>query len=112
MGVVAVGREKIMERQPSYNPANFAPNNTIRYEVNGHTVCFGDCGGGTHRGGGGPTLVTFYLCDNIIVTSADVSCGHSTILKSQSGCYLAGHSSRRAPISCYIKSLAHGFAGG
>ena len=32
----------------------------------------------THRGGGGPTVVVFYLCDNVIVTSADVSCDHST----------------------------------
>ncbi|MFZ1041498.1 MAG: hypothetical protein WAN58_09335, partial [Anaerolineales bacterium] len=62
---------------PSYNPANFAPNNTIRYEADGHTVCYGDCTGGSHRGGG-PTIVTFYICDNIIVTSASVSCGHTT----------------------------------
>ena len=63
---------------PSYNPANFAPNNTVRYEADGHTVCLWRLRGRKSSGGGGPTIVTFYICDNIIVTSASVSCGHTT----------------------------------
>src|SRR5271157_3971964 len=73
-GEVGAGRGGGGLKQPQYDRSNFAPNNTIRYEVNGHTVGFGDCGGGTHRGGGGDTPVqVFYLCDNVIVSSASVS---------------------------------------
>ena len=41
----------------------------------------GNCGFKTkHTGGGGSTttVTVFYICDNVIVSSADVTCGHTT----------------------------------
>ena len=51
---------EIAETSHFYVPANFTPNNkAIIYQVDGHTVCFGECGGGSHHGGGAAPVPGF-----------------------------------------------------